>query len=173
MTVDHPLSLLEPEEVSAAREVLVAAGELGDGAAVVHIVVEEPTKEALARWRPGDPVERRVRALLVPGPELTMVELVVSLDEGHVVERRVIEGMRPALLFGESFGAVVACLEHPEYVAALARRGITDLATVQIDPWPAGTFGIRRRGGPSHRPLHQLRTARRPTTTATPGRSRA
>ena len=25
--------------------------------------------------------------------------------------------------------------------ARLARRGITDLAKVQIDPWPAGTFG--------------------------------
>ena len=55
--------------------------------------------------------------------------------------------MRPALLFGESFGAVLACIADPDYVAALARRGITDLDGVQIDPWPAGVFGFAAEEG--------------------------
>ena len=49
--------------------------------------------------------------------------------------------MRPALLMTEAIGAIVTTKEHPEYVAALAKRGITDLDDVQIDPWPAGVFG--------------------------------
>ena len=49
--------------------------------------------------------------------------------------------MRPTLLFGEAIGAIFTTKEHPEYLAALARRGITDLDDVQIDPWPAGVFG--------------------------------
>ena len=138
---DHPLSLLTADEVVTTRRVLEAAGELGEGAQVAHIVLDEPTKAALAAWSPGDPVARRTRALVVPGPELAMVELVVSIDDEAVVERTVIEGMRPALLMGESLHAMVACTEHPDYVAALARRGITDLSRVQIDPWPAGSFG--------------------------------
>jgi primary-amine oxidase len=137
----HPLDLLAADEVIAAREILVAAGELGEGAVVVHVLLDEPDKQELAGWSPGTPFERRVRALVLPGPELTMVELVISLTRDRVVERRVIEGMRPALLFGESFGAILACIAHPEYVAALARRGITDLDDIQIDPWPAGSFG--------------------------------
>ncbi len=142
----HPLDLLAPDEVTAVRAVLEAAGELSDGAVVVHVVLDEPDKAVLAAWSPGDPVERRFRALVLPGPELTMHELVVSLGAGdggagEVVSREVIEGMRPALLFGESFGAILACHASPEYVAALARRGITDLEQIQIDPWPAGVFG--------------------------------
>lgn len=138
----HPLSLLSPDEVTTARSVLDAAGELPEGCAVVHIILLEPPKEELAAWSPGDPVHRRVTALVLPGAGLTMVELVVSVTDQRVEERRVIEGMRPTLLFGESFMVIVACLEHPDYIAALARRGITDLSNVQIDPWPAGSFGF-------------------------------
>lgn len=147
MTAGQPLSLLDPDEVHAARNVLVAAGELYDGVAVAHVILDEPSKEALAAWSPGDAVDRRVRVLLVPGPELTMVELVVSVTDGAVVARRVIEGMRPALLMGESLMAMVACKEHPDYVAAMARRGVTDLEHVQIDPWPAGAFGYAAEEG--------------------------
>lgn len=137
----HPLSLLTPDEVGTTRRVLEAAGELPEGAAVAHIVLDEPDKATLAAWQPGDPVRRRTRALVVPGPELTMVELVVDVADEQVVARTVIEGMRPALLMGESFVAMLACQEHPDYLAALARRGITDLRGLQIDPWPAGAFG--------------------------------
>ena len=48
--------------------------------------------------------------------------------------------MRPALLFGESFSAIVGVKENPEWQAALRRRGIEDFDKVQIDPWPAGSF---------------------------------
>ncbi|WP_426574716.1 primary-amine oxidase [Aquihabitans sp. McL0605] len=137
----HPLSLLAPDEVTAAHAVLSAAGELPEGATVVHIVLVEPDKADLAAWTPGTPFDRRVKALILPGPELTMIELVISVTEGAIVDRTVIEGMRPALLMGESFLAMLACKDHPGYVAALARRGITDLELVQIDPWPAGSFG--------------------------------
>ena len=34
--------------------------------------------------------------------------------------------------------------EDPAWQAAMQRRGITDLDSVQIDPWPAGAFGSTR-----------------------------
>ena len=47
----------------------------------------------------------------------------------------------------EAIGAIVTTKEHPEYIAALAKRGITDLDDVQIDPWPAGVFGYECEDG--------------------------
>ena len=31
---------------------------------------------------------------------------------------------------------------HPDFIAACARRGITDIAKVCVDPWSAGNFGV-------------------------------
>ena len=86
-------------------------------------------------------MDRELRALIVPGPELTLVEAVVSVTTGEVRDWQEIEGMRPALSFTESMNAMFTTLEHPDYIAALARRGITDTSKIQIDPWPAGSFG--------------------------------
>jgi primary-amine oxidase len=41
----------------------------------------------------------------------------------------------------EAINAIFTTKAHPDYIAALARRGITDVDNVQIDPWPAGVFG--------------------------------
>ena len=63
--------------------------------------------------------------------------------------------------------------EHPEWQAALRRRGIDDLDRVQIDPWPAGSFGVAARGRSADQPVHLLPARATAATTATPGRSRA
>ena len=140
-TVDHPLAMLTAEEVARAVEILRATGRLEERVRFAHVVLDEPDKPTLAAWAPGDPVRRSVRALIVPGAELTMIETRVDLDAHKVVEWREVEGMRPALLFEEAMNAIATVREHPEYVAALAMRGVTDPAAVQIDPWPAGAFG--------------------------------
>jgi primary-amine oxidase len=50
-------------------------------------------------------------------------------------------------LFHEAANAIFTTRAHPDYIAALARRGITDVDNVQIDPWPAGTFGYAAEAG--------------------------
>jgi primary-amine oxidase len=137
----HPLDMLTADEITRAVEVLRATGRVGEDALFAHVVLREPTKDELARWKSGDRVDREVRAQIVPGPGLTLVEAVVSVTRGEARAWHEIEGRRPALLLTEALYAIVTTKEHPEYQAALARRGITDLEAVQIDPWPAGTFG--------------------------------
>ena len=140
-TTAHPLDMVTGEEITRAVEIMRATGKLTDVARFAHVVLHEPEKEALAQWKPGDPVDRELRALVVPGPDLQMIDVVVSVTAGEVRRWDEVEGMRPALLFVEAMNAIFTTKEHPEYVAALARRGITDLDNVQIDPWPAGSFG--------------------------------
>ena len=42
---------------------------------------------------------------------------------------------------------LVALHENADWNAALVRRGIEDTSLVQIDPWPAGTFGVAHEEG--------------------------
>ena len=139
----HPLDMLTGPEIIRAVEILRATGRVGDGALFASLVLREPDKADLARWKPGDPVERRVRAVIVPGPEPAVVEATVDLGAGSVESWTEVDGVIPALLMTEAVNAIFTTKAHPDYVAALERRGITgDLADlVQIDPWPAGVFG--------------------------------
>src|SRR5512132_4386392 len=69
----HPLDMLTADEVTRAVDVLRATGCVGGGALCAHVVRCEPAKEELARWRSGDSIDREVRALIVPGPGLTLI----------------------------------------------------------------------------------------------------
>jgi primary-amine oxidase len=137
VTTTHPLEMLSGDEISRASAVVRADARFPEGATFVHVVLHEPHKTALA----DGASDRCVEVQLVDGPGLGVIEVVVALADGRVRSWDVIEGVRPTLLFGEAMHAIFTTKEHPEYLAALARRGITDVDNVQIDPWPAGVFG--------------------------------
>jgi primary-amine oxidase len=129
----HPLDPLTPDEIGTAVAAVRATGRLGEGAWFSTVTPDD------AR-RPGV-TGRRARVVAVPSPVATVAEATVDLATGEVVGWIDHEGARPALGFGESLTVILALREHPGFVAALAARGIDDLDTVQIDPWPAGSFG--------------------------------
>jgi primary-amine oxidase len=145
----HPLEMLTGDEILASREILKAAGKIGDDALFASIVLHEPEKAALASWKPGDPVERRLRATIVPGPENMVIEAVVNLATKTVESWTEVTDVRPTLLMGEAMNAVFTTVQHPDYIAALERRGITaeQREHIQIDPWPAGAFGYEAEEG--------------------------
>jgi len=140
----HPLAMLAPEEITAASAIARADGRFPEGATFVHVVLHEPDKAELLS---GGPVDRVIELQLVSGPELGVIEVVVSLTTTSVLTWEVRDDVRPTLLFGESAHAIFTTREHPEYIAALAKRGITDPNMVQIDPWPAGAFGYEAEAG--------------------------
>ncbi len=139
----HPLDMLTGDEIVTAADLVRASGRAPEGALFASVVLHEPDKETLASWKAGDPVDRRVRATIVPGPENRVIEAIVSVTRAEIDEWHLIDDVRPALLFTEAANAIFTTKEHPEYLAALARRGIAGEAVdrVQIDPWPAGAFG--------------------------------
>jgi len=137
----HPLDLLTPEEVTRAVAIARASGKVPEDAVFVHVRLHEPPKDVVAAHTAGVTVDREIEVQLVTGPGLEVIEVIVSLTAGEVRDWQVVEGMRPTLLFGESGNAIGKVRAHPDWQAAMARRGITDLDLVQIDPWPAGSFG--------------------------------
>jgi primary-amine oxidase len=143
----HPLDAVTLDEVRRAVELIRADGRFEADTVFVHVRLHEPAKDVVVGHEPGMPVDRALEALLVPPGRLAAIEVVVSVTEGTVRSWTVRDGMRPALLFGEAFAAIVGVKEHPEWQAALRRRGIEDFDLVQIDPWPAGSFGVAHEEG--------------------------
>ena len=135
--------MLTPEEIERAVAVVRTRPDLDDAARFAYVGLHEPTKDELA----GSDPPRRVRVVIVPGPAAELVEAVVDLATGSVASWTPHADTRPGLLFDDSLKAIAALHEHPDFLAALARRGITDLAHVQIDPWPAGNFGLAHESG--------------------------
>jgi primary-amine oxidase len=143
----HPLDALTSDEVSRAVAVIAADPRFEVDAAFVHVRLHEPDKSVVLGYEPGATVDRELEALLVPPRRLEAIEVVVSVTKGEVRSWEVHPDMRPALLFGESMSAIVKVKENPEWQAALRRRGIDDFERVQIDPWPAGSFGVAHEDG--------------------------
>ncbi len=139
--VGHPLEALRADEISAAVDAVRATGRISDEALFSLVTLDEPVKDTVTSYRPGDTVTRRIRLIIVPGRDSGVVEAVVALPAGEVVEWTEREGMRPALLFDDSYRATLALRADPGWQAAMLRRGITDFDKVQIDPWPTGNFG--------------------------------
>lgn len=131
----HPYDPLTGEEITRAVDAVRGDGRLADGHWFSTITLDDPPGVDLTRSR------RQARVVAVDRPDASLVEIMVDLASGAVQYWARHVGVRPAIGFGEALTAIVALHGHDGYRAALARRGITDLDQVQIDPWPTGNLG--------------------------------
>ena len=144
----HPLDALSAEEIAAAVGLVLADPRFDpERTRFAYVGLAEPSKESVAAHVPGDPVDRAVQLALLTGPEARVVEVVASVSKGDLRSVREVDGARPGLLFEEAYAAILALQADPDWTAAMARRGLDDPARVQIDPWPAGTFGSPHEDG--------------------------
>ncbi|MGP0031893.1 MAG: primary-amine oxidase [Acidimicrobiales bacterium] len=148
----HPLAPLTGAEIKAARQIVADSGHLGvpiENVRFAYVGLYEPPKDLVRAFDRGEDVavDRRVRLSLLLGPDADVTEAVVSVTRGQVDEWRLVPDARPGLQFEEALASIAALHQNAEWQAALARRGITDSSLVQIDPWPAGTFGLDHEKG--------------------------
>ena len=135
----HPLEPMTPAEVETAVTVLRDSGRVGEGGRFHRVALYEPTKNGSTN---GD------RCLeLVVHQDREVHEAVVSLTNQDVLSWKTIDGVVPKIGFLEIAASMDACRKDEGFRAALAKRGITDMAQVQIDVWPAGDFGREHEQG--------------------------
>ncbi|HKT55349.1 MAG TPA: primary-amine oxidase [Microbacterium sp.] len=147
----HPLSPLTSEEIIAHREILGSDGLVAPSTRFSYVMLREPDKTQVLRYdretaageQPEAPA-REITALLTDLATGSLVQTITDLTSRTVVSRRtldpVAEGFGPTL--DEDFLYADNILkEDAEWVAALARRGVTDLTTVRTVPLSAGVFG--------------------------------
>ncbi len=140
----HPLSPLTGDEIAAACQLVAGRASDPERLRFAYVGLCEPPKDAVRAADRGETFtpDRRVRMQLIEGPEADVTEAIVSVTRGEVDRWEVVHGVRPALQIEESIMVLAALHGHEEWNAALERRGIVDTSLVQIDPWPAGTFGV-------------------------------
>jgi primary-amine oxidase len=136
----HPLAPLGPDEIARVVAV-VRASAVGAGALFETIELKEPDKSAFSAW-PAHPVPRDARANICRPGSPGVWRVVVSLDDEVILSTVHVPAARPMIQL-EKFLAIEAIVrDDPAFAAACARRGITDMTTVCVDPWSAGSFGI-------------------------------
>ena len=145
----HPLDPLSADEVTAAAAIVRRDRDLPDQL-FAQLALREPDKADVDAFDadPARAVDRRAWAVVLLGPN-TIGEAVVNLTQDRVESFDEVVGERPYLLFTEIINAMAAVKAHPEWIAAMALRGLEgdDLDRIQMDPWPPGTFGLAHEEG--------------------------
>src|SRR5256885_1872792 len=139
--ITHPLERLTADEIRAARALVDKAGLQTLNTRYAFLALEEPPKHEVLAFRPGDPIDRRVRAVLLDIGTGQARNVVVSLTRAEVDSvlalDPAVDGQPPILL--EEFIAVDEIVKADEgWVAAMARRGLTDLDLIRPCPLSAG-----------------------------------
>jgi primary-amine oxidase len=150
--VTHPLDRLTAEEIATARAVLDAAGLLTATTRFAYLGLDEPAKSEVLAYT-GETAaapNRRVRAVLLDVATGVAETVVVSLTDttvdGRIPIDPVTDGQPPILL--EEFIAVDEIVKaDPGWVAAMAKRGLTDLDLLRPCPLSAGAFDLPGEAG--------------------------
>lgn len=142
-TPDHPLTPLSADEIREVRCIVGAHGLLGESVRFVYAALEEPHKDVVLAFQPGDPIERRARIMLLDRAIGKGTDAIVSITDNVVVYEHTVdpvtEGQVPIL--DEEFGDIEAMLlDCDEWVAAIRKRDL-DPEKVRAVPLSAGAFG--------------------------------
>jgi primary-amine oxidase len=141
----HPLRRLSADELRRAKAVLAEHGLVDGQTRFTYVGLEEPPKQQVLGFRPGDAVDRRVRAILLDASSGAASDVVASLTRGEVDSRRELDpardGQPPVIL--SDLEAVDEIVKGDEgWRAAMARRGVTNLDLVRPCPLSAGSFDL-------------------------------
>ncbi|MEV0238115.1 primary-amine oxidase [Nonomuraea sp. NPDC050786] len=140
-TVRHPLAPLTEEEAAAACRAALASGAVDPGARIAYCALAEPPKEAVLGWD-GTPLPREVTVVTYEKVLGRTGMVTVSVPGGSLVSCVYAPAAQPPIMLEEWLADVEAVRKDPGFQAACARRGVTDMAMVQVDPWPASNFGL-------------------------------
>lgn len=143
--VRHPLDPLTWQEHWTVIEVLRAADRMDENTRFSFVGLHEPDKELVSRWTAGESVPRSAFAVVRDGPRT--YEAVIDLVGQQVAEWREMTGIQPQWLEEEYGVGVAQVKEHPDFLAAMERRGITDLSFIDCHAIPPGYFGTEEQRG--------------------------
>jgi primary-amine oxidase len=143
--VRHPLDPMTWQEHWTLLEVLRESSHYNDSTAVPLVTLLEPDKTLVWSWRQGQPIPRAAQIVLKQ--QARTYEAVVDLAGRRLISHREVPGAQANWLRGEFTAMESDVKEHPEFIAAMRRRGITDFTFIDCGAGPPGYFGIPEEEG--------------------------
>lgn len=142
--VRNALQPLSAAEITEATRILRDQHGLPDRYRIMSIALREPQKGAVP-WKlgvslNGSTADREAFFVLLDHDQRATVEATVSLTHGTVQSWKVIDGVQAPVAIEEFFLCEEIARADPEFQAALAKRGVTDMSLVMVDPWSAGWY---------------------------------
>jgi primary-amine oxidase len=143
----HPLEPLTAQEIAEAVAIVRLTPAVGAQFRFPCVTLHEPEKSVVLAFQPGDAIPRSAFMVLLDNATGHTYEAIVSLTQGIVTSWQHIPHVQPNLMADEIAECEVAVKADPDFRAAIAKRGITDLDLVVVDPWAIGHFGVKAEEG--------------------------
>ena len=135
----HPLDPLVSEEFTKAAALLGDAHGVGPGWRFASIELAEPSKAEVAAFEAdGTAPDRRVHVVCFERATNKTYKALLSLRDESVLSWTHIPGEQANFTVDEWEECDEALRSHPDVIAALADRGITDMSLVFMDTWTYG-----------------------------------
>lgn len=141
----HPMDALTEEEIAEAKQILEVVGKADSNALFSIIHLKEAPKADMLAWKEGDPINRKAFTIVKQG--LKVFEGVVDLSQETVLSWEEKEGVQPAYFFEEYAFASEVVKAHPDFQAAMRKRGYTSFDKIDTQPLSPGYFNIPEEEG--------------------------
>lgn len=135
----HPLDPLSAAEFTEVASILRRDRGVGEGWRIACVEMIEPSKPELADFAANDArPPRKALVLCLERAENATYRVVVSLTDDRIESFEHVPGVQANFTVDEFEECDRVLRAHPDVIAALARRGITDLDNVFMDTWTYG-----------------------------------
>jgi primary-amine oxidase len=132
----HPLEPLTAPEIRAVMAVIRATPDFGAHVLFETIELKEPARGAGA----NNAREARANVFFADTPGIW--KLTISLATNEITAKTYLPTQRPMIQLEQFLQIEGIVRAHPDFIAACARRGLTDMSMICVDPWSAGNFDI-------------------------------
>jgi primary-amine oxidase len=141
--VRNVLEPLSADEIRAAVRILKAQTQLPEKFRFIQVALREPDKVAALAALAGSNghmPDREAAIVLLDHDRRSTWEGIVSISSGSLVSWTELPDVQSPIAMEEFFECEEACKVDPAFQAALAKRGVTDMDLVMVDPWSAGHY---------------------------------
>jgi primary-amine oxidase len=143
--VQHPLDPLSFQEYWTVLEALREAGRVNAETRFSIVNLRQPDKNMVWTWSKGQGFPRHAFAVVRQGADA--YEALVDANARRLISWTRLEGVQPNWLDEEFRAMDKEVKAHPDFVAAMKKRGITDATFLRCTAIPPGYFGTDEQRG--------------------------
>jgi len=143
--VYHPLDALTPAEYWVVYKTIRDAGHTQEKTLFTSVLLHEPEKQYVLEWKPGMPIERKADVVLYEKGH--SYGALVNISTAKVESFEELKEAQAPFTTTEEQEVNDAIKHDAQIVAALKKRGITDLNLVTCYATPGGYIGLKEQDG--------------------------